>query len=109
INRIASSSTLRVIDPAPDEESRHRIVVDFDIPSLPPGKVYVASSYLGKGWLYEFVSIVSGTPLSHPPPAIEVDGHGLSSVSTALDYTAFLPYACDSFAKVLNDPLGISY
>jgi hypothetical protein len=109
INRTMSSSTLRVIDPAPDEDTRHRIVVDFDIPFLPPGKVYAASSYLGKGWLYELLSVVSGTPLSHSPPAIEVDGHRLSSVSTALDYTAFLPYACDSFAKVLNDPPETSY
>ena len=108
INRTTSSSTLRVMDPAPDE-TRHRIVVDFDISSLPPGKVYAASSYLGKGWLFELLSIVSGTPLSYPPPAIEVDGHRLSSVSTALDYTAFLPYACDSFAGVLNYPLEASY
>ena len=109
INRVPSSSTMRVIDPAPEEEAGQRIVVDFDIPSLPPGKVYATSSYLGKGWLYELLSTVSGTPLSNPPPAIEVDGHGLSSISTALDYTVFLPYACDSFAKVLNDPLEISY
>ncbi|KAH9991108.1 Mus7/MMS22 family-domain-containing protein [Russula vinacea] len=108
INRTTSSSTLRVMDPAPDE-TRHRIVVDFDISSLPPGKVYAASSYLGKGWLFELLSIVSGTPLFYPPPAIEVDGHRLSSVSTALDYTAFLPYACDSFARVLNYPLESSY
>jgi hypothetical protein len=109
INRTGSSSTLRVTNPTPDEETRHRIVVDFDIPSLPPGKVYTANSYLGKGWLYELLSIASGTPPSHPPPAIEVDGHGLSSVSTALDYTIFLPYACDSFAKVLNDRMEMSF
>ncbi|KAF8492966.1 Mus7/MMS22 family-domain-containing protein [Russula emetica] len=109
INRTGSSSTLRVTNPTPDEETRHRIVVDFDIPSLPLGKVYTASSYLGKGWLYELLSIASGTPPSHPPPAIEVDGHGLSSVSTALDYTIFLPYACDSFAKVLNDRMEMSF
>ena len=108
INRATSSST-RVIDPAPDEETRHHIVVDFDIPSLLSGKVYAASSYLGKGWLNELLSAISGTPLSHPPLAIEVDGHVLSSVSTALDYTAFLPYACDSFAKVLSDPSKISH
>ena len=110
INRTGSSSTLRVTNPTPpDEETRHRIVVDFDIPSLPPGKVYTASSYLGKGWLYELLSVASGTPPSHPPPAIEVDGHGLSSLSTALDYTIFLPYACDSFAKVLNDRMEMSF
>ena len=109
INRTGSSSTLRVTNPTPDEETRHRIVVDFDIPSLPLGKVYAASSYLGKGWLYDLLSIASGTPPSHPPPAIEVDGHGLSSISTALDYTVFLPYACDSFAKVLNDRMAQSY
>ena len=109
INRAASSSMVRGIDPAPEEKTRHHIVVDFGIPSLLSGKVYAASSYLGKGWLNELLSTVSGTPFSHPPPAIEVDGHGLSSVSTALDYTAFLPYACDSFAKVLNDPLEISH
>ncbi|KAI0000834.1 Mus7/MMS22 family-domain-containing protein [Russula compacta] len=108
IGRTPSSSSLRVVDPAPDE-TRHRIVVDFDIPFLSLGKVYTASSYLGKGWLHELLSIISGTPLSHPPPAIEVDGHRLSSVSTALDYTVFLPYACDSFAKVLNDPLAMSH
>ena len=109
INRTGSSSTSRVTNHTPDGETRHRIVVDFDIPSLPPGKVYTASSYLGKGWLYELLSIASGTPPSHPPPAIEVDGHGLSSVSTALDYTVFLPYACDSFARVLNDRMEMSY
>lgn len=109
INRTGSSSTLRVNNPTPDEETRHRIVVDFDIPSLPLGKVYTASSYLGKGWLYELLSIASGTPPSHPPPAIEVDGHRLSSVSTALDYTVFLPYACDSFAKVLHDRMEMSF
>jgi hypothetical protein len=69
INRTGSSSTLRVANPTPDEETRHRIVVDFDIPPLPPGKVYTASSYLGKGWLYELLSIASGTPPSiHLPP-----------------------------------------
>jgi hypothetical protein len=109
INRTASSSTLRVTDPAPEEETRHRIVIDFDISSLPLGKVYAAGSYLGKGWLYELLSIVSGTPPSHPPPAIEVDVHELSSVSTALDYTVFFPSACDSFAQVLNDRLEMSY
>ena len=109
INRTGSSSTLRVTNPTLDEETRHRIVVDFDIHSLPPGKVYAASSYLGRGWLYELLSITSGTPPSHPPPAIEVDGHGLSSESTALDYTIFLPYACDSFAKVLNDRMEMSF
>ena len=109
IDRTASSSTSKVVNPAPNEETRHRIVVDFDIPFLSSGKVYAASSYLGKGWLYELLSIVTGTPLSHPPSAVEVDGHMLSSVSSALDYTAFLPYACDSFAKVLNDPLAMSH
>ena len=109
INRTGSSSVLRVTDPTPDEETRHRIVVDFDIPSLPPGKVYTASSYLGKGWLHELLSIASGTPPSHPPPAIEVDGHGLSSLSTALDYTVFLPDACDLFAKVLSDRVEMSF
>lgn len=108
IGRTPSSSTLRVVDLVP-EETRHRIVVDFDIPFLSSGKVYAASSYLGKGRLHELLSIVSGTPLSHPPPAVEVDGHKLSSVSTALDYTVFLPYACDSFAKALNDPLAMSH
>lgn len=109
INRTGSSSTLRVTNPTLDEETRHRIVVDFDIHSLPPGKVYTASSYLGRGWLHELLSITSGTPPSHPPAAIEVDGHELSSVSTALDYTVFLPYACDSFAKVLNDRMEMSF
>ncbi len=107
--QIASSSRLRTIDPVLHEETRHRIVVDFDIPFVSSGRIYAASSYLGKGWLHELLSIVSGTPLSHPPPAVEVDGHGLSSVSTALDYTVFLPCSCDSFAQVLNDPLSMSH
>jgi len=103
-----ASSTSRVVDPVPDEKTRHRIAVDFDIPLLSSGLVYATSSYLGKGWLHELLSIVSGTPPSHPPPAVEVDGHMLSSVSTALDYTVFLPYSRDSFAKVLDNPLAMS-
>ena len=99
---------MRTVDSAPDE-IRHRIIVDFDIPFLPTGRIYSATSYLGKGWLHGLLSIVSGTPLSHPPPAVEVDGHRLSPISTALDYTTFLPCACDSFAKVLNDPLTMSH
>jgi Mus7/MMS22 family len=75
INRTRSSSTLRVTSPPPDE-TRHRIVVDFDIPPL-PRKVYTVSSCLGKGWLYELLSIASGTPPSHPLPPIEADGHRL--------------------------------
>jgi hypothetical protein len=98
------ASTSRVPNPEPDMEIRQRIVVDFDIPFLPSGKVFSASCYLGRGWLHELLSVLSGTPLPHPPPRFEVDGHELSSVSTALDYTVFLPYACDSFAKVLDDP-----
>jgi hypothetical protein len=94
----------RVPEPEPAEEVRHRIVVDFDIPFLSSGKVFSASCYLGRGWLHELLSVLSGTPLPHPPPRFEVDGHELSSLSTALDYTVFLPYACDSFAKVLDDP-----
>ncbi|KAH9956970.1 Mus7/MMS22 family-domain-containing protein [Russula dissimulans] len=109
IDRTASSSTSMAVDPVRNEGTRHRIVVDFDIPFLSSGKVYAASSYLGKGWLYELLSIVSGTPLSHPPPAVEIDGHRLSSISSALDYTVFLPYTCDSFARVLNDPLAMSH
>ncbi|KAI0291037.1 hypothetical protein B0F90DRAFT_441743 [Multifurca ochricompacta] len=104
-----SSTPKGVADPAPDEERRHRVVVDFDIPFLSSGKVFAATSYLGRGWLYELLSVVSGTSLSHPPPSLEVDGHMLSSTSTALDYTVFLPYACDSFAKVLNEPLTVSH
>ena len=96
-------SALSVPEPEPAEEVRHRIVVDFDIPFLLSGKVFSASCYLGRGWLHEFLSVLSGTPLPHPPPRFEVDGHELSSLSTALDYTVFLPYACDSFAKVLDD------
>jgi Mus7/MMS22 family len=84
-------------------------VVDFEIPLLSSGKVFAASSYLGRGWLHELLSIISGTPLSRPPPAFEIDSHVLSSTSTALDFTVFLPYACDSFAKVLNDPLVASH
>jgi hypothetical protein len=99
---------LRTIDTALDK-TRHRIIVDFDIPFLSSGKIYAANSYLGKGRLHELLSIVSGTPPSHPPLVVEVDGHGLSSVSTALDYTVFLPSACDSFAKVLSDPLPMSH
>ncbi|KAI9509129.1 Mus7/MMS22 family-domain-containing protein [Russula earlei] len=109
VRPIASSSMSKGVDLVPSKETRRRIVVDFEIPFLSSGKVYTASSYLGKGWLYELLSIVSGTPLSHPPPAVEVDGHRLSPVSSALDYTVFLPYACDSFAKVLNDPLAMSH
>ncbi|KAF8270661.1 Mus7/MMS22 family-domain-containing protein [Lactarius quietus] len=99
-----ASSTSRVPVPEPDREARQRIVVDFDIPFLLSGKVFSASCYLGRGWLHELLSVLSGTSLSLPPPRCEVDGHELSSVSTALDYTVFLPYACDSFAKVLDDP-----
>ncbi|KAH9034608.1 Mus7/MMS22 family-domain-containing protein [Lactarius pseudohatsudake] len=102
-------STSRVPDPEPDREVRHRIVVDFDIPFLSSGKVFTASCYLGRGWLHELLSVLSGTSSSHPPPRFEVDGHALSSVSTALDYTVFLPYACDSFAKVLDDPQSMSH
>ncbi|KAH9057428.1 Mus7/MMS22 family-domain-containing protein [Lactarius vividus] len=102
-------STSRVPDPEPDREVRQRIVVDFDIPFLSSGKVFTASCYLGRGWLHELLSVLSGTPPSHPPPRFEVDGHALSSISTALDYTVFLPYACDSFAKILDDPQSISH
>lgn len=109
VDRIASSTALRTVDTALDEGTRHRIIVDFDIPLLSSGRIYAANSYLGKGWLHELLSIISGTPPSHPPPAVEVDNHGLSSVSTALDYTVFLPSACDSFAKVLSDPLPMSH
>ena len=99
-----AASALRVTEPEPVEEVRHRILVDFDIPFLSSGKVFSASCYLGRGWLHELLSLLSGIPLPHPPPRFEVDGHELSSVSTALDYTVFLPYACDAFAKVLDDP-----
>jgi hypothetical protein len=102
--RDGAASSSRVPDPEPDREVRQRIVVDFDIPFLPSGKEFSSSCYLGRGWLHELLSVLSGTPLSHPPPRFEVDGHELSSVSTALDYTVFLPYACDTFAKVLDDP-----
>ncbi|KAH9074937.1 Mus7/MMS22 family-domain-containing protein [Lactarius deliciosus] len=102
-------STSRVPDPEPDREVRQRIVVDFDIPFLSSGKVFTASCYLGRGWLHELLSALSGTPPLHPPPRFEVDGHALSSISTALDYTVFLPYACDSFAKVLDDPQSMSH
>ncbi|KAH9166719.1 Mus7/MMS22 family-domain-containing protein [Lactarius sanguifluus] len=106
---LTAPSTSRVPDPELDREVRQRIVVDFDIPFLSSGKVFTASCYLGRGWLHELLSVLSGTPPPHPPPRFEVDGHALSSVSTALDYTVFLPYACDSFAKVLDDPQSISH
>ncbi|KAH8995082.1 Mus7/MMS22 family-domain-containing protein [Lactarius hatsudake] len=102
-------STSRVPDPEPDREVRQRIVVDFDIPFLSSGKVFTASCYLGRGWLHELLSVLSGALPPHPPPRFEVDGHALSSTSTALDYTVFLPYACDSFAKVLDDPQSMSH
>ena len=105
---VGASSKSKTADTAPDNEVRHRIVVDFDIPFLSSGKVFAASSYLGRGWLYELLSIISGTPLSNPPPAFEVDGYVLSSISTALDFIVFLPYACDHFAKVFNDSLMMS-
>ena len=101
--RDRAASTSRAPDPEPDREVRQKIVVDFDIPFLSTGKVFSASCYLGRGWLHELLSVLSGTPLPHPPPRFEVDGHELSSLSTALDYTVFLPYACDSFAKILDD------
>jgi hypothetical protein len=99
-----ASSISRVPGPEPDRKVRQRIIVDFDIPILSSGKVFAASCYLGRGWLHELLSVLSGTPPPHSPPRFEVDGHALSSVSTALDYTVFLPYACDSFAKVLDGP-----
>ncbi|KAI9458396.1 hypothetical protein BJY52DRAFT_1269527 [Lactarius psammicola] len=102
-------STSRVPGPEPEREVRHRIVVDLDIPFLPSGKVFSASCYLGRGWLHELLSVLFGTLPSHPPPHFEVDGHTLSSISTALDYTVFLPYACDSFAKVLDYPQAMSH
>ena len=102
-------STSRVPNPELHKEVRQRIIVDFDIPFLSSGKVFAASCYLGRGWLHELLSVLSGTPPSHPPPRFEVDGHALSSVSTALDYTVFLPYACDSFAKVLDGPQVMSH
>jgi hypothetical protein len=106
---VGVSSTSKPTNITPDNETRHQIVVDFEIPLLSSGKVFAASSYLGRGWLHELLSIISGTPLSHPPPAFEVDSHVLSSTSTALDFTVFLPYACDSFAKVLNNPLVVTH
>ncbi|KAI9440846.1 Mus7/MMS22 family-domain-containing protein [Lactarius indigo] len=107
--RDRAPSTSKVPDPEPDKELRQRIVVDFDIPFLSAGKVFTASCYLGRGWLHELLSVLSGAPPSHPPPRFEVDGHALSSISTALDYTVFLPYACDSFARVLDDPQTMSH
>jgi Mus7/MMS22 family len=92
-----------------DHDINRRIIVDFDIPFLSSGKLFVTSSYLGRGWLHELLSTISGTAPSHPPSAFEVDGHRLSSTSTALDFTVFLPYACDSFSKVLNDRLTTSH
>ena len=103
-----ASSALRVPRPEPDSEVRQKIVVDFDIPFLLSGKVFSASCYIGRGWLHELLSVLSGIPPPHSPPRFEVDGHALSSVSTALDYTVFLPYACDSFAKVLDGPQVMS-
>lgn len=101
-------STSRAPVPETDKEVRQRILVDFGIPFLSSGKVFAASCYLGRGWLHELLSVLSGTPPPHPPSRFEVDGHSLSSISTALDYTVFLPYACDSFAKVLDDPQAMS-
>jgi hypothetical protein len=105
----ASSKSKTAKRHKPDHDINHRIVVDFDIPFLPSGKLFVTSSYLGRGWLHELLSTISGTTPSHPPSAVEVDGHRLSSTSTALDFTVFLPSACDSFSKVLNDRLATSH
>ncbi|KAI0258714.1 Mus7/MMS22 family-domain-containing protein [Gloeopeniophorella convolvens] len=84
------------------EMTRHRIILDLGIPLLPLGRVFSANSYLGRGWLHELLSTLSGMVPSNPPPSFEIDGHALSSISSAQEFAAFLPDACDSFTAALS-------
>ncbi|KAI0769083.1 Mus7/MMS22 family-domain-containing protein [Trametes elegans] len=66
-----------------DLELLRRVTVDLDIHPLPAGIAFPANTYLGRGWLYELINLLSGARDVPAPPSCTVFDYQLHPGATA--------------------------
>jgi hypothetical protein len=85
--------------------SVHRhIVVGMDIAPLPSGVKFGASSYIGRGFLHQLISVTSGNSEVAPPISCNMQGLEIGPTTSAAVFSALLGPLCDRLASALRDP-----
>ncbi|KII85768.1 hypothetical protein PLICRDRAFT_44168 [Plicaturopsis crispa FD-325 SS-3] len=88
-------SPVRHADTFPQHaDSRHNVKLDFDISFLPSGITFGAHTYLGKGWLHELASLVSGDRNIPMPLAYSAFEFELSSAMEVAEFSTAVVHIC---------------
>ncbi|KAI6164406.1 Mus7/MMS22 family-domain-containing protein [Pisolithus thermaeus] len=89
--------------PSPPLTRRH-IVPDMNIHPLRPGVKFSSSSYLGKGMLYQFISVITGELEPTPPQSCDSQAFVIGPTTSAGEFSAILGPLCDRVAEALRNP-----
>ncbi|KAF8141719.1 Mus7/MMS22 family-domain-containing protein [Boletus edulis] len=81
---------------------RH-IVIDMNITLLPSGVKFGASSYIGKGFLHQLISVLSGNSEIAPPMSCNLQGLEIGPTTSAAVFSALLGPLCDRLADALRN------
>ncbi|KIK23682.1 hypothetical protein PISMIDRAFT_679140 [Pisolithus microcarpus 441] len=89
--------------PSPLPTRRH-IVPDMNIHPLRPGVKFSSSSYLGKGMLYQLISIITGELEPAPPQSCDAQTFIVGPTTSAGEFSALLGPLYDRIAEALRNP-----
>ncbi|KAI6112835.1 Mus7/MMS22 family-domain-containing protein [Pisolithus sp. B1] len=89
--------------PSPPPARRH-IVPDMNIHPLRPGMKFSSSSYLGKGMLYQLISVITGELEPAPPQSCDSQAFVIGPTTSAGEFSAILGPLYDRVAEALRNP-----
>ncbi|KAI6149743.1 Mus7/MMS22 family-domain-containing protein [Pisolithus tinctorius] len=89
--------------PSPPPNRRH-IVLDMDIHPLRPGVKFSSSSYLGKGMLYQLISVITGELEPSPPQFCDTQTFVIGPSTSTREFSAILGPLYDRIAEALRNP-----
>ncbi|KAI6044231.1 Mus7/MMS22 family-domain-containing protein [Pisolithus marmoratus] len=89
--------------PSPLPIRRH-IVPDMNIHPLRPGVKFSSSSYLGKGMLYQLISVITRELEPVPPQSCDSQTFVIGPTTSAGEFSAILGPLYDRLAEALRNP-----
>ncbi|KAF9221440.1 hypothetical protein BS17DRAFT_785404 [Gyrodon lividus] len=86
-----------------DPPAHRRIVTDMSVTPLPSGVKFGPSTYIGKGLLYQLVSVTTGQSEATPPMSCNMQGFDIGPTTSAAVFSALFGPLCDRLTGSLRD------
>ncbi|KIJ20769.1 hypothetical protein PAXINDRAFT_6551 [Paxillus involutus ATCC 200175] len=89
-----------------DLPAHRRIVTDINITPFPSGVKFGPSTYVGKGFLHQLVSVTTGQSEAIPPMSCNMQGFDIGPTTSAAVFGALFGPLCDRLIGSLRDSMA---